>query len=217
MIVDLNLGGRRVLVVGGGSEAVRKIEGLLTQDCGVIVVAARVAEEIRAWAGEDKLQLVEEAVEDGSFLKQHEPLFLVMAATDDKSLNRAIIMAAREMLSYVYSVDDPEHSDFSCPAVVNLYDTIQIAISTGGKSPLMAKKIRLQAEPLLRDIIKKEDALQIQLQGRMRKRVQAKIETFDQRKEFLQSLLDNDEINGLLAQGNLDDAEALALKKLDNQ
>ena len=178
------------------------------------MVAEKAAMEIRSWAKEGKIQLEEELVKDGAFLKRYEPLFLVMAATDDKNLNRTISKTAEDMRSYVYTVDDTGYSDFSCPAVVNLHDTVQIAISTGGRSPLMAKNIRLKAEPLLRDIIKKEDALQIQLQGRLRKKVQAKIKDFDQRKEFLQGLLDDESVNSLLAQGRLDDAETLALKKL---
>jgi precorrin-2 dehydrogenase/sirohydrochlorin ferrochelatase len=216
MIIDLNLKGKRVLVVGGGTEAVRKVEGLLTQDCEIIVVTDQMAEEIRVWASAEKIKLEEKLVTDGDFLKQFEPLFLVMAATDDKELNRTIVKSADALRCYAYTVDDTEYSDFSCPAVVNLHDTVQIAISTGGKSPMMAKKIRQQALPILKDIIKEEDALKIQLQGRLRKKVQAKIETFEKRKEFLQCLLDDDAINVLLSKGLLDDAETLALNNLES-
>ena len=204
------------MVVGGGTEAVRKVEGLLTQDCEVIVISDIVADEISAWAKDGRVKLEEELIKDGSFLKRFEPLFLVMAATDDKELNRTIVKAADEMRCYAYTVDDTEYSDFSCPAVVNLHDTVQVVISTGGKSPLMAKKIRKEALPVLREIIKKEDALKIQLQGRLRKKVQAKIDSFAQRKEFLQRMLDNDGINSFLSKGLLDDAEVLALKNLEN-
>ena len=123
MIVDLNLIGKRVLVVGGGTEAVRKVEGLLTQDCEIIVITDQVADEIRSWANAEKLKLEEELVNDGAFLKRFEPLFLVMAATDDKELNRSIVKSADAMRCYAYTVDDTEYSDFSCPAVVNLHDT----------------------------------------------------------------------------------------------
>jgi precorrin-2 dehydrogenase/sirohydrochlorin ferrochelatase len=215
MIVDLNLIGKRVLVVGGGTEAVRKVEGLLTQDCEIIVITDHVADEIRAWANAEKIKLEEASVKDGDFLKKYDPLFLVMAATDDKELNRAIVKVADTMRCYAYTVDDTEYSDFSCPAVVNLHDTVQIAISTGGKSPMMAKQIRQKTFPVLSDIIKKEDALKIQLQGRVRKKVQAKIDSFGRRKEFLQWLLEDEEINNLLNKGFLDDAETLALKTLE--
>ncbi|MGV7221298.1 MAG: precorrin-2 dehydrogenase/sirohydrochlorin ferrochelatase family protein [Nitrospinales bacterium] len=215
MIVDLNLIGKRVLVVGGGTEAVRKVEGLLTQDCEIIVITDQVADEIRSWANAEKLKLEEELVNDGAFLKRFEPLFLVMAATDDKELNRSIVKSADAMRCYAYTVDDTEYSDFSCPAVVNLHDTVQIAISTGGKSPMMAKQIRQKAFPILSDIIKKEDALKIQLQGRVRKKVQAKIDTFGRRKDFLQWMLEDEEINNLLNKGLLDDAETLALQNLE--
>jgi precorrin-2 dehydrogenase/sirohydrochlorin ferrochelatase len=215
MIVDLNLTGKRVLVVGGGTEAVRKVEGLLTQDCEIIIVTDHVADEIHSWAKDEKIQLEETFVKDGDFLKKYDPLFLVMAATDDKELNRSIVKSADAMRCYAYTVDDTEYSDFSCPAVVNLHDTVQIAISTGGKSPMMAKQIRQKAFPVLSDIINKEDALKIQLQGRVRKKVQAKIKTFCRRKEFLQWLLEDEEINNLLNKGLLDDAETLALKTLE--
>ncbi len=214
MIVDLNLKGKRALLAGGGTEAVRKVAGLLTQDCEIIVVAENAAEEIRGWADAGKIQLHERRVKDGSFLKDYDPLYLVMAATDDKNLNREIVNAAKEMRCYVYAVDDPEASDFSQPALINLHDTVQVAISTGGRSPLMAKNIRTKAESVLRNLISQKDALHIQLQGRLRKQVQEKIEQPPNRKEFLENLLGDGEIGDLLSGGNLDEAENLALSKL---
>lgn len=215
MIVDLNLKDKRVLLAGGGNESARKVSGLLTQDCEVIVVAEHAVEEIRDWAAEKKIQLHERRVTDSSFLKDYQPLFLVMAATDDKNLNREIVIAAKEMRCYAYAVDDPEASDFSHPAVINLYDTVQVAVSTGGRSPLMAKNIRIKTESVLRNLISQKDALQIWLQGRLRKQVQEKIEQSSDRKEFLENLLWDGEIGDLLSSGNLDEAETLALKKLE--
>ena len=58
-----------------------------------------------------------------------------MATTNDRALNRKIVEKARKMKSYAYASDDPEVSDFAHPSVINVADTVQIAISTGGSSP----------------------------------------------------------------------------------
>ena len=68
------------------------------------------------------------------------------------------------MKSYAYASDDPEVSDFAHPSVINIADTIQVAVSTGGSSPAMARKIRLKVESFLKKNISSEDIYQIKLQ-----------------------------------------------------
>ena len=63
-----------------------------------------------------------------------------MATTNDKGLNRKIVQKARKMKSYAYASDDPEISDFAHPSVINIADTLQVAISTGGSSPAMQER-----------------------------------------------------------------------------
>lgn len=214
MIVDLNLKGRQVVIVGAGKEAMRKVEPLIHEDCEVIVIAENAADVIRRWDTEKKITLRIAHLVDGKFLEEFDRLILVMAATNNIDLNRIIATKAREMGCYAYSVDDPLHSDFSHPASFSLYDTIQISVSTGGRSPLMAGKIREMIEPVLKELVKNEDSLQVQLQSRLRDIAKLKLPTPVVRKQYLQAMLTDEDIRQLLSEDKLAEAEAVALKKL---
>jgi len=214
MIVDLNLKGRQAVVFGGGREAVRKVDALLTQECRITVVAEKVDEELLRRAAEKKIGLLRRRVENGDCLRQFDNLLLVIAATDDAPLNRRLVEAAKALRCYAYAVDDPEHSDFRHPAVINLYDAVQIAVSTQGKSPLMAREIRDRAEPVLRELVTREDILQIRLQEKIRPVAKDKLTGADTRKRFLVNLLRDKDIKRLLGQGKLQEAETVALSKL---
>lgn len=214
MIIDLNLKGKQALIVGGGGEADRKVEALLTQDCEIIVLADCVSDAIKRRADEGKIVLKTCRVDDGEFLQDYERLILVMAVTDDKELNRSIVKAAKALRCYVYSVDDPEASDFSHPAVINIDDTVQIAVSTGGKSPLMAGTLRRRFEPVLRELVQREDILLIRLQERMRQEAQNLFPTPNDRKRFLKALADDVEIKNLLAGDKFEEALRLALARI---
>ena len=102
----------------------------------------RFSSDIALWEKSGKVQLKPGLLSGGDFLKNYDRLILVMAATDDKALNRKIVDSAKQLRCYAYAVDDPEVSDFNHPSVMNFHDTVQVAISTGGKSPLMAKALK---------------------------------------------------------------------------
>jgi precorrin-2 dehydrogenase/sirohydrochlorin ferrochelatase len=138
-----------------------------------------------------------------------------MAATDDRQLNRRIVEKAKKMRCYAYAADDPEVSDFAHPSVINIEDTVQIAISTGGRSPAMARKIKLKAEKLLRGIIDKEDIYQIKLQKMARDAAKTKIPTVLERKKFLYSVLNNSRIKQLLKEDDLPSAQREVMKILE--
>lgn len=216
MIVDLNVKGKIVAVVGGGKEAVRKIQALLTQDCEIVVIAAEASKELRRWAEEGKILLKRQRIENGECLRDLEGLFIMIAATNDFALNRALVEEARKLRCYAYSADDPEYSDFSHPAVINIDDTVEIAVSTGGRSPLMAGKLRERAEQVFRQLITKEDILQIRLQDKLRKVARNKIEGSEARRKFLTGILNNRKIKQLLVMGKAEEAEKIALKELEN-
>ncbi|MBI5427528.1 MAG: bifunctional precorrin-2 dehydrogenase/sirohydrochlorin ferrochelatase [Nitrospinae bacterium] len=217
MIVDWNLKGKRAAVAGGGREATRKVEALLTQDCEILVYAEKVSRPLQRLADDRRIVLRKRRLIDGAFLKKLDRLALVMAATDDKALNRKIVEQARKLRLFAYATDDPEHSDFSHPAAINLYGTVQIAVSTGGKSPLMAGEIRKRAEPIFKKLIKKIDALKIELQGRIRVPCQRKLPSPEARKAFLRGILVDKAINRLLQKDDIDRAEILALEKLERR
>lgn len=215
MIIDLDLKGRQVVVVGAGKEALGKIDDLVAENCQVMVVADRVSDAIQRLHVDKRIDLRVTRVEDGEFLKEFDSLILVMAITDDIQINRAIVAKARELGCLAYSADDTSFSDFAYPATINLYDTIKIAISTGGKSPLMARKIKESAEPVLKQCVKAEDALQVQLQGRIRESARQRLATPEMRKSYLYGIYADDDIRQLLSLGKLDEAEARARKILE--
>ncbi|HEX9845908.1 MAG TPA: bifunctional precorrin-2 dehydrogenase/sirohydrochlorin ferrochelatase [Candidatus Nitrosotenuis sp.] len=213
MIVDLNLKGRLVIVVGAGQEGLKKVNSLLTQDCEILVISDKASKQILDFAKAGKVKFKKIKLQDADFLLGYEPI-LVMAATDDKELNRKIVQKAKKMRCYAYAADDPDVSDFAHPSVINIEDTVQIAISTGGRSPAMARKLKLRAEKLFRQIIDKEDIYQIKLQKIARDAAKSQIPTVLGRKKFLYSVLNNKKIKQLLKEDNLPSAQREVMKIL---
>jgi precorrin-2 dehydrogenase/sirohydrochlorin ferrochelatase len=214
VIVDLNLKGNLVIVVGAGGEGLKKVNSLLTQDCKILVVSDRAGTQIQKLAKAGKIEFKKIKLENADFLDDYEPI-LVMAATDDRQLNRMIVEKAKKKRCYAYAADDPEVSDFAHPSVINIEDTVQIAISTGGRSPAMARKIKLRAEKLFREIIDKEDIYQIRLQKIARDAARKKIPTVLGRKKFLYSILNDSRIKQLLKEDDLPRAKSEVMKILE--
>ena len=213
MIVDLNLKGKLVIVVGGGAEGYKKVNSLLTQNCKILVISDKVNSQLSNYIKQKKISFKKTKLKDTSFLKQYKP-FLVMATTNDKELNRKIIQKAKKMKCYVYAADDPEVSDFAHPSVINIEDTVQIAISTGGRSPAMARKLKLQTEKIFKKIIKKEDIYQIKLQQIARDSAKKNIPTQIERKKFLYAVLHDKMIKQLIKDKKLKKAKQRAMLML---
>ncbi len=213
MIVDLHLKGNLVIIVGGGNEALKKVEALLSQDCKTLVVSDKINSKIKNYVDRKKIQFKKIKLDNADFLSKYTP-YLVMASTNSKSLNRKIVEKAKKMNCMVYASDDPEVSDFSHPSVINIEDTIQVAVSTGGKSPAMAKAIKLRAEKVFKKIVTKEDIFQIKLQEIARKEAKKKIPTQQKRKKFLYSLINDKQIKQLIKENDLKEAQKRAMSIL---
>jgi len=210
LIVDLNLKGNLVIVVGGGDEGYKKVNSLLTQDCKILLISDKVNTQLSNFIKQKKIKFKKTKLKDANFLSKYKP-FLVMATTNDRQLNRKIIQKAKKMKCYVYASDDPEVSDFAHPSVINIEDTVQIAISTGGKSPAMARRLKLQTEKIFKKIIKKEDIYQIRLQQIARDKAKKTIPTQIERKKFLYSVLNDKTIKQLIKDNNLKKAQQRAM------
>lgn len=213
MIVDLNLKGGLTIVVGGGTEALKKVDSLLTQDCKILVISDKINTRLSNYKKQKKIDFKKIKLKDANILSKYKPV-LVMASTDDRELNKRIVMKAKKMKCYVYASDDPKVSDFSHPSVINIGDTIQVAISTRGRSPLMAKKIKSQAEKIFKKVIKIEDIYQIQLQQITREAAKGAILTQKKRKKFLYSIINDKEIKQLIKDRKLKKAQQRALLML---
>lgn len=139
--VFLKLEGRKVLIVGGGSVAEQKIEGVLRSATDVTVIAPEVTDRIRSWLDQGRLRYLGGEYRTG----MAQGYFLVIAATDSEAVNRAVYEEAREWGALANVVDDPSYCNFYAPAVVSRGD-FQIAISTGGSSPALAQQVRRELE-----------------------------------------------------------------------
>ena len=216
MIVDLNVNNKKAVVIGGGTEGLRKVHGLLDQGCEITVITSRLNKELRSMSHDRKIKLIKRRIKDATVLDKFNDIFLILAATDDRQLNRRLVKKGRTMGAFVYAADDPLMSDFSYTSLVNIEGLVQVAISTSGKSPIMARKIRMKAERMLNKIISESDTSNIILQEFARKMAKEKISTVKERKEFLYSLIKDKNIQYLLRSNKLDEAKMTASYMLKN-
>ena len=137
----LKLRNRPCLVVGAGRIGESKIASLLAAGAKVRVVAPRATPKVEAWARSQKIRWVRREF-------RHEDLrgiLLVVAATSSRGLHKKIFRLARKQGALCNVVDDPPLCDFYYPAVVRR-GALQIAISTSGRSPALAQRMRKQLE-----------------------------------------------------------------------
>lgn len=137
----LKLPGRQCLVVGAGNVGETKIGGLIDTGARIRVVALKATDLVREWARAGKIDLELRAFTPDDL----EGAFLAVVATSSRSLNAFIYREAHHRGVLCNVVDVPEYCDFFYPAVVKRGD-LQIAVSTAGQSPSLAKKIREQLE-----------------------------------------------------------------------
>lgn len=207
MIVDINIQGKNVVVIGGGVEGTRKVKALLGQGCNITVISNRFNKYLSSLAEEGKIKVIKMKVSDPSILEMLEKPFLVLATTDDKELNRRIVEKARSMGALAYAADDPSVSDFIHPAVINIADTLFIAISTKGSSPAMARMLRIKAERILKRMIKEEDIEMIRIADYARGLALKHINDQSVRKSYIYSIIKDREIAEMLKDKRIDDVK----------
>ena len=137
----LDLSGRTWLGVGGGKVAERKARTLLEAGADVTVLAPHATEALRQFAQAGRIRWQKRPYRNG----EAADYFLVVAATSDPAVNAQVSREAREADRLVNAVDQPELSNFYAPAVVRRGE-LQIAISTSGACPALARKLRQEME-----------------------------------------------------------------------
>lgn len=192
----------------------RKVRGLLGQGCRITVVSSTVNRYLAEQSALGRIKLVKARLKDAGVLDKFKDAFLVLAATNDRDLNRKIVEKGRAMGAFVYAADDPAVSDFSYASIVNIEGVVQVAISTSGKSPIMARKIRMKAERVLMRLIQKSDIENARLQEFARKAARPRIRTVDERKRFLYSILKDRRIQNLIKEEKTEDAKRATLELL---
>jgi siroheme synthase-like protein len=196
--IFLDVYGRKCVVVGGGTVALRKTKTLLEHGASVEVVSPYLCPELRELAGADVIR---------TNLKDYEPqdikdAFLVIAATSEEDINEEVSREARRHKVLVNVVDKPDKSDFIVPSYLRR-GALAIAVSTSGASPALSRKVRTCLE---RDIGEEYGYL-TDLIEEARSEMKRKAITISG--DDWQEALDLDLLIGLLQSGQRDKAKAV--------
>jgi siroheme synthase-like protein len=140
--VFIEMQGRRCLVIGGGHEAQRKIEGLLAAEARVEIISPALTEELQRLLAEGKIVSWQQRDYRDGDVEGYE---VVMVATDDGKVNAAVSAEGKRRGVWVNAADDTENCDFILPAVIRR-GNITLAASTGGTSPALARRLREELE-----------------------------------------------------------------------
>ena len=184
--IYLDIEGRNVLVIGGGSVCTRKAETMMNYGANVTVVSPKFTDEIEQWARDGRLQVRRKLYESNDL----DGANIVIASTDRQSVNEQIAADCRTRRIPVNVVDVTHLCEFIVPAIIDK-NGIQIAISTGGKSPALGRTLK---EDLQRSIGPEYSEVN-DLLGSLRTSAKAVLPTDVDRKRFF---------DGIIARGVLD-------------
>ncbi|MCX6906764.1 MAG: bifunctional precorrin-2 dehydrogenase/sirohydrochlorin ferrochelatase [Verrucomicrobia bacterium] len=194
--IFLDVMGHRCVVVGAGAVGQRKAQSLLSAGAKVTVVAPEATARVELLSVEGKLQWLAEPYQPSHL----DGARLVFAATDDLELNQRVAADARARGALVNVAEPPEAGDFAVPATVRRGE-ICIAVSTGGASPSLAKKLREQIEA----VVGEEYATLVELLGEMRMTLEQQVKAQNKRQQVYEAILKSDAL-ALLRDGKEDEA-----------
>lgn len=198
---------KRCLVVGGGTVAGRKVRALRNAGARVTVNAPELNSELSTLAAAGEIEHFQGVFEPG-FVHEH---LLIIAATSDAQVNRAVADAAAQADRLCNVVDDGEMSGFIMPSTIDRSPVI-VAISTGGRSPVLARILRQRLDEWLPARL----GGLADWAGQWREKVRARFQTHDARLRFWERILDGDTAEQVLA-GNSVDAERAMMRELSNR
>lgn len=181
--ISLDISNEKCVVVGGGDVAERKIMRLLECGARVVLVGKTITPGLRAMKDEETIEHVPD-----DYREEHiEGAFLVIGATDRNDVNERIYRDSRSRGILVNVVDEPARCNFIVPAIFRRKDLL-IAISTGGKSPALARKLREKME----EKYGPEYGILLDIMGNVRKKIIARGGTSAENKRIFESVLDSD-------------------------
>ena len=202
--VHLDIQNRNCLVVGGGAVGTRKVVTLL--DCGalVTVISPVVSHQLRDFAKSGLIKLRQRPYQSGDL----DGMFLVIGATDDEGLNRRISSDAEHRNTLCNIADRPEVCNFILPSIVQRDDLV-ITISTSGKSPALAKKLRKTLEHQFGE----EYGIFLKLMGAIRKKLLSQAHQPEAHKHLFEKLIAADVI-AMIQKGKTAEIDALLFEIL---
>ncbi len=201
--IFLDIKGKRCVVVGGGEVALRKVNALLEHGASVTVISPGLCPELALLAGSRKIRTIRRDYRKGDI----EKAAIAIAATDDRQTNLSVSEEARESAVLVNVVDDAGNSDFIVPSSLSRGD-ITIAVSTAGKSPALARKIRTHIEAEIGDEFASLTAIISEVRLEL-KRLGIHVDSED-----WQEAIDLDLMVNLLKKGNSEKVRAILLDNL---
>ncbi|MBZ1391380.1 siroheme synthase CysG [Psychrobacter pacificensis] len=200
------LEGRKVLIVGGGEVALRKADLLSRAGACITILAPDISHEIRELLSDNKHELIEKNYHK-SYMSGAR---VIIAATDDETLNHEIHADATELNIPVNVVDTPPLCDFIFPAIIDR-NPIVIGISSNGKAPVLARLLRARLETLIPQGYGKL----AKLAGDFRSEVKSKIPTLTGRRQFWERAFEG-QVSQLMFAGNETEAAAQLQADLDS-
>ncbi|MBI0426431.1 siroheme synthase CysG [Psychrobacter sp. NG27] len=189
---------RKVLIVGGGEVALRKADLLSRAGACITILAPDISHELQALLTDDKHQFIYENYNKTYMVDAR----VIIAATDDETLNHQIHADATELNIPVNVVDTPHLCDFIFPAIIDR-NPIVIGISSNGKAPVLARLLRARLETLIPQGYGKL----AKLAGEFRSEVKAKIPTLTGRRQFWERAFEG-QVSQLMFAGNETEATA---------
>ncbi len=181
-----------MVVIGGGAVSARKVSSLIEAGASPVVISPEVVDSIRDFAQAGTVQWLERPFQVGDL----EGAFLVIAATDDPAINQQAWQEARATGALINVVDDPAHSNFILPAVVRSGE-VTVAVSTGGGSPALARRMREQ----LQVEIGAEIGLLAEIMAELRPELLARFQPGEPRLQAALKIVDSDILEVIEAQG----------------
>ena len=178
--IFLDIEGRNAVIIGGGNVCARKAETMMNYGARVTVVSPELTEEIERWAREGRLEIRRKKYDEHDL----DDANIVIASTDDESVNTQIAADCRRRRIPVNVVDVTHLCEFIVPAIVDK-GSVQIAISTGGKSPALARTLK---EDLQRLVGPEYDEVN-QILGTLREGAKKVLPTDVDRKRFFDGIV----------------------------
>ena len=197
--INLDIQNRHVLVVGGGGVGTRKAKTLLACGARVTVVSQEVSDRLQELAAFGKIRLEQRPYRSDDL----DGMFLVIGATSDEKLNRQISGDAEKLNTLCNIADRPEVCNFILPSIVHRDDLV-ITISTSGKSPALAKKLRKTLEEQFGE----EYGELLKLMGAIRKKLLRHAHEPEAHKPLFEQLINSDLI-GMIQANETEDINAL--------
>ena len=201
--IMLKVSGKKCVVVGGGNVAERKTKAFL--ECGgtVYVISPNLSSGLRSLAETGQIEVIHRDYRADDLKNAA----IVVAATDDQEVNKRIYSEGQQRGILTNVVDDPENSNFIVPSVLQRDDVI-IAVSTSGRSPALARKIRTELE----EKYSKEYASLAILLSEVRSELKG--QGIEINNEVWQEAIDTDLLIELLRRGESQEAKNTLLSRL---